>query len=107
VAARIAALLGVGDPAVEEAHEALLQLNGAPTYLRADFDAAQLMRAIRLDNKRGYIPHRPGYIDMILLAGLGQPYQVGDSIIAQVPEDVVLAGIQSRISRLPSSEGQS
>jgi 2-deoxy-scyllo-inosose synthase len=107
VAARIATLLGVGDPAVEEAHEALLLLNGAPTYFRGDFDAGRLMRAIRLDNKRGYIPHRLGCIDMILLAGLGQPHQVGDSIITQVPEDVVLAGIQSRISRLPSSEGQS
>jgi len=107
VAARIAALLGVGDPAVEAAHEALLRLNGAPTYFAAGFDADRLMRAIRLDNKRGYIPHRPGHIDMILLARLGQPYQVGGNIITQVPEDVVLAGIQSRISRLPSSEGQS
>jgi len=107
VAARIATLLGVGDPAVEEAHEALLRRNGAPTCLSADSDANRLMRAIRLDNKRGYIPHRPGHIDMILLARLGQPHQVGGSIIAQVPEDVVLAGIQGRISRLPSSEGQS
>ena len=43
---------------------------------------------------------------MVLLAGLGQPYQTGDSVITQVPEDVVFAGIQSRISRLPSPEGQ-
>ena len=107
VAARVATLFGVGDPAVEEAHEALLLLNGAPTYFRGDFDADRLMRAIRLDNKRGYIPPRLGCVDMILLARLGQPSQAGDSIITQVPEDVVLAGIQSRISRLPSSEGQS
>ena len=107
VAARIATLFGIGDPAVEEAHEALLLLNGAPTYFRGDFDADRLMQAIRLDNKRGYIPHRLGCIDMILLAGLGQPNHADGSIITQVPEDVVLAGIQSRISRLPSSEGQS
>jgi len=43
----------------------------------------------------------------VLLAGLGQPYEASGNIIAQVPEDVVFAGIQSRISRLPSSEGQS
>ena len=106
-AARIATLFGIGDPAVEEAHETLLLLNGAPTYFRGDFDADRLMQAIRLDNKRGYIPHRLGCIDMILLAGLGQPNHADGSIITQVPEDVVLAGIQSRISRLPSSEGQS
>jgi 3-dehydroquinate synthetase len=107
VAARIATLMGVGGPAIEQAHEALLLLNGAPTYFRGDFDADRLMQAIRLDNKRGYVPHRLGCVDMILLAGLGQPHQAGGSIITQVPEDVVLAGIQSRISRLPSSEGQS
>ncbi len=106
VAARIATILGVGDPAVEQAHEALLQRNGAPTHLRAGFAAERLIQAIRLDNKRGYIPHRPGYADMILLARLGQPHQHGGSIITQVPEDVVRAGIQSRISRLAPSEGQ-
>jgi 3-dehydroquinate synthetase len=107
VAARIAAMLGVGDPDTERAHETLLLLNGAPTYLRAGFDADGLMRAIRLDNKRGYVPHRPGCVDMVLLAGPGRPYQADGSLITQVPEDVVWTGIQSRISRLPTSEGQS
>ena len=122
VAARIATMLGIGDPRIEKAHETLLHRNGAPTHFGADllsadflgadsfragFDADQLMQAVRLDNKRGYIPHRPGCIDMILLAGLGQPYQGNGNIIAQVPEDVVFAGIQSRINRLPSPEGQS
>jgi 3-dehydroquinate synthetase len=111
VAARVATLLGIGDPDVEQAHETLLHLNGAPTCYSAELfsagsEAGQLMQAIRLDNKRGYVPHRPGCIDMILLAGLGQPYQAGGTIIAQVPEDVVFAAIQSRISQLPSPEGQ-
>src|SRR6516162_9966089 len=107
VAARIATMLGIGDPAVEKAHETLLHRNGAPTYFNSGPEAGHLMQAIRLDNKPGYIPHRPGCIDMILLAGLGQPYEASGNIIAQVPEDVVFAGIQSRISRLPSPEGQS
>ena len=107
VAARIATLLGIGDPAIEKAHETLLHRNGAPTYFNSGPEAGHLMQAIRLDNKRGYIPHRPGCIDMILLAGLGQPYEASGNIIAQAPEDVVFAGIQSRISRLPSPEGQS
>jgi 3-dehydroquinate synthetase len=107
VAARIATILGIGDPDTERAHEALLLRNGAPTYLCADFDADRLMRAIRLDNKRGYVPHRPGCVDMVLLAGPGRPYQASGSFITQVPEDVVWTGIQSRLSRLPTSEGQS
>jgi len=107
VAARIATLLGIGDPEIEKAHEALLHRNGAPTYFNSGLEASHLMQAIRLDNKRGYVPHRPGCVDMILLAGLGRPYEASGNIIAQVPEDVVFAGIQSRISRLPSPEGQS
>ena len=41
---------------------------------------------------------------------VGQQYQDGTSpgdVLTQVPEDVVWTGIQSRISRLPTSEGQS
>jgi 3-dehydroquinate synthetase len=106
VAARIATILGCGDPAAERAHEALLELNGAPTMFPAGLTADHLMQAIRLDNKRGYLPHTPGHVDMILLAGLGQPHQSGGSIITQVPEDLVLAGMQSRISGLTPTEAQ-
>src|SRR5215469_12055603 len=45
VAARIATLLGIGDPAIERAHEALLHRNGAPTYFSADLFRADLFRA--------------------------------------------------------------
>ncbi|HUY46781.1 MAG TPA: 2-deoxy-scyllo-inosose synthase [Streptosporangiaceae bacterium] len=106
VAARIASLLGVGDPVIEMAHESLLQLNGSPTFLRAGLTTDHLMQVIRLDNKRGYRPQRNGHIDMILLADLGQPYQTGGSIITQVPEGLVHAGIESRINRLTTAEGQ-
>lgn len=105
VAARIATTLGVGDPAAEQAHESLLRLNGAPTMLRAGLTADRLLQAIRLDNKRGYIPHTPGHIDMILLASLGRPHLSGGSIITQVPENLVRAGIQSRVNRLAPAEG--
>jgi hypothetical protein len=43
---------------------------------------------------------------MILLAGLGQPYLPGGSIITQVPEGLVHAGIESRINHLTTPEGQ-
>jgi 3-dehydroquinate synthetase len=106
VAGHIASLLGVGDPVIELAHESLLELNGAPTFLRAGLTADHLMQAIRLDNKRGYRPYKAGYVDMILLAGLGQPYLPGGSIITQVPEGLVHAGIESRINHLTTPEGQ-
>jgi 3-dehydroquinate synthase/2-deoxy-scyllo-inosose synthase len=107
VAGHIASLLGVGDPVIELAHESLLELNGAPTFLRAGLTADHLMQAIRLDNKRGYVEDRPGHVDMVLLAGLGQPCQSGGSMITQVPEDVVIAGIQSRVNPLTNPEDQS
>ena len=106
VAARIATIMGIGGPAVERAHAALLLRNGAPVRFGADLDAGRLMRAVRLDNKRGYLPPRAGHIDMVLLAGLGRPHRAGQNIITQVPDDLVFAGIQSRIGRLTSPEGQ-
>lgn len=104
VAARIAASLGIAGPEVEQAHEALLARNGAPTMLPACTEPSRLMEAVGLDNKRGYVPHRPGYVDMVLLERLGQPHLTDGSIITQVPQDLVMAAINSRISQLTSSE---
>jgi 3-dehydroquinate synthetase len=98
VAARIAASLDFGDPDVEKMHERLLTLNGAPTRFPASITADRLMDVIRLDNKRGYVPPKPGCIDMVLLDGPGLPHHTGDSYITQVRQDVVLAAIESRTS---------
>ena len=98
VAARIATSLGFGDPDLESTHEVLLGLNGAPTMFPAYLSPDQLLEAVRLDNKRGYIPYKPGCVDMVLLDGPGRPHQTGGSYITQVPEDVVIAAIQSRFS---------
>jgi 3-dehydroquinate synthetase len=98
VAARIAALLGLQDPAVEAAHQHLLERNGAPTTFPPGLTVPALMEAIRKDNKRGYLPPRRGYVDMVLLDGLGRPHRSGGSIITQVPEDVVITAIQTRLS---------
>lgn len=107
VAARIAASLGFADPYLETAHEALLQRNGAPVRFPGHLEPERLMKAISLDNKRGYIPHQPGHIDMILLDRLGQPHQPDGSIITQVPHDVVMAAIQSRTGQLSHSRRSS
>ena len=98
VAARIATLLGHVDRAVEAAHQHLLERNGAPTMFPPGLTVPALMETIRKDNKRGYLPPRRGYVDMVLLDGLGRPHRSGGSIITQVPEDVVITGIQTRLS---------
>lgn len=104
VAARIAASLGIADPGLEDAHETLLNLNGAPASFPAYLEPDRLMEMVRLDNKRGYIPHRPGHVDMVLLDGLGRTHLAGGSVITHVPEGVVMAAIQSRASQLTPSE---
>jgi 3-dehydroquinate synthase/2-deoxy-scyllo-inosose synthase len=104
VAARVATSLGFGDPDLESAHEALLSLNGAPTMFPAYLSPGQFIEAVRLDNKRGYIPHQPGHVDMVLLDGPGRPHQTGGSFITQVPEDVVMAAIHNRFSQPIPSE---
>ena len=98
VAARIATLLGHLDPAVETAHQHLLERNGAPTAFPPGLTVPALMETIRQDNKRGHVPPRGGYVDMLLLDALGKPRRSGGSIITQVPEDVVITGIQTRLS---------
>jgi 3-dehydroquinate synthetase len=104
VAARIAVSLGFGDPAVEKVHEDLLIRNGAPTAFPSPLTPGQLMAAIRLDNKRGYLPHRTGYVDMVLLDSLGKPHYADGSYIVQVPEDVVLDAIESRTTQVAPTE---
>ncbi|MGW1199323.1 2-deoxy-scyllo-inosose synthase [Streptomyces sp. NPDC002536] len=95
VAARISGELGLLGPDDEKAHRILLELNGAPTQLPGELDADRLLEAVRLDNKRGYVPARPGTVDMIILDGLGRPHWVGDNVITQIDEAVVRAGIEA------------
>ena len=94
VAARVAVELGMLSRADEDCHEELLQRNGAPTQT-ADVDPRDVLRVVALDNKRGYIPDRPGCHGMILLAGLGQAHRSGTSLITPVAEDVLLAGLDA------------
>jgi 3-dehydroquinate synthetase len=96
VAARISASLGFLGSEDEKAHELLLALNGTPVMFPAGLPAESILAAMRLDNKRGYIPARDRHIDMILLNQLGQPHLDRGGIITQVPEDVVLAAIRTR-----------
>lgn len=95
VAARVSVELGYLDPADEAAHRRLLELNGAPTLMPDGLDLEAVMDAVRLDNKRGYIPHSDGKCDMVLLDALGRPHHTGESLMTQVDEGVIRSAIQS------------
>lgn len=93
-AARMSRELGGLDDSDEAAHRELLGRNGAPTTADG-FATEDVLELIRLDNKRGYVPHRAGACDFILLDGLGRPRISDGSMITQVDEDTVRAGIAS------------
>lgn len=101
VAARVSTLLGYLDRGDEEAHRVLLERNGAPTRFPDALGIEDILRAVRLDNKRGYLRPQPGRCDLILLDGLGKPHLGENSLINQIDESVVREGLESVTSRDP------
>jgi 3-dehydroquinate synthetase len=103
VAGRAARLLGIAGDEVETAHEELLRAAGAPVTVPPLPDR-QVREVLYRDNKRGYLPPRPGHVDMVLLEGPGALHQPagarrrdGQPVpVTQVPEAVVLEAIRSR-----------
>ncbi|MCX4098713.1 2-deoxy-scyllo-inosose synthase [Nocardia sp. alder85J] len=102
VAARVSCLLGLMDESDAEAHRILLERNGSPVALPGQLTVDEILAVVRRDNKRGYVPARPGAADMIVLEGLGRPHWVGDNIITQVDEDILRSAINSYLPE-PSS----
>ena len=103
VAARVSRLLGHLDTEVEAAHHALLVRNGAPVHLPADVNENALMDVIQYDNKRGYLPARPGTTDLVLLAGLGRPLVHGDSLLTRVDDQLLRQAIRSTTPATPKA----
>lgn len=101
-AARVAVLQGYMSRADEAAHRELLERNGGPTEFPDTLQVDDIVRTVRLDNKRGYVRPRPGTCDLVLLDGLGRPHHEGGRLITQVDEEVVRAGIESVMSRQPA-----
>ncbi len=104
-AARVSRELGLLDHDAQAAHRRLLELNGAPTTLPPELDTEEVLGAMRLDNKRGYVPGRTGSYDLILLAGLGRPHRPGGDHLTQVDEDTVRAGIAAVLATQPALVG--
>jgi 3-dehydroquinate synthetase len=95
-AARISNLLGYLESSDAALHQDLLFRNGAPTTLGGILGIEEILGGVRLDNKRGYLRPRRGMCDFILLDGLGKPHRdEGGSLMTQVDEEVVRAGIES------------
>jgi 3-dehydroquinate synthase/2-deoxy-scyllo-inosose synthase len=101
-AARVSGLLGYLSRSDEAAHRFLLQRNGAPTKLPDSLAVEEILRTVRLDNKRGYLRSREGMCDFILLDGLGMPHRGEGTLISQVDEEIVRAGIESVLRREPA-----
>jgi 3-dehydroquinate synthase/2-deoxy-scyllo-inosose synthase len=95
IAARVAHRLDALDTRSEWTHWELLELNGAPTALPAGVEPGHVLGVSRLDNKRGYLRQRAGHRDMILLEGLGLPLRCGDSLLTQVPEQLLAESLDA------------
>lgn len=94
-AARISRLLGYLSLSDEAAHKDLLQRNGAPGPLIDFWNVEEILRCVRLDNKRGYRPSQPNKCDFILLDELGMPHRDHGGLIVQVDEELVRPAIES------------
>ena len=97
-AARMSNLLGYLSSNDVSLHRELLLRNGAPTSLSGTLRMEEILTGVGLDNKRGYLRPRMGKRDFILLDGLGKPHRDEGSLITQVDEGVVRAGIESILS---------
>ncbi len=95
VAARISCMLGMLSQREEEVHLTLLRRNGAPTRVPRHVGAQELLELMAHDNKRGYLPPVRGKYDMVLLERLGVPHRTDGTVLTQVDEDTVRAGIEA------------
>ncbi|RST19225.1 hypothetical protein E2C00_02835 [Streptomyces sp. WAC05374] len=90
VAARIAVLLGLLDPAAERAHHELMERWGAPRELPAPLTTDALAAALRRGAPGGPVPvPNAGPARMVLLDGLGAPHVVRGRMLTEVDDDVL------------------
>lgn len=93
--AAVSRRLGLLSQSDLDAHLTLLQANGAITAVPPSYSTETLLSIMRRDNKRGYLPHTPGKMDVVLLEQLGRPNRTGKTVLTQVDEADVRAAIES------------
>jgi 3-dehydroquinate synthase/2-deoxy-scyllo-inosose synthase len=92
--ARISRGLGYLSDHEVDIHSALLDAIGAPTRLPADLAVADILAALRFDNKRGYLAEIPGSVHLVMLKALGSPLWTGGKPLTLVPEAAVEAALE-------------
>ncbi|HEX7682458.1 MAG TPA: 2-deoxy-scyllo-inosose synthase [Trinickia sp.] len=98
VAAEVAGRLGMLCEADREVHHRLLTRNGLACRLPEGVTVAAVMKLLRTDNKRGYVPSRAGEVAMILLEGLGAPHGQIDRPLTLVESSLIQACIEATLS---------
>ena len=89
----IARRMGMLEASDFHMHQTLLRANGSPIAIPAALETEHLLRIMRRDNKRGYLPKQEGAIDMVLLEALGRPHMTGNTVITHVEERDVRAAL--------------
>lgn len=92
-AAEVSHALGILSAADLAAHRSTLDAAGLEWTVPEHISTEQIMRVIGFDNKRGYLPGRPGHVSMVLLERLGQPVVTSGLPLRLVPLPVLAAAI--------------
>ena len=65
-------------------HQDLLRANGSPLVIPPELGTEHLLRIMRRDNKRGYLPPQEGTIEMVLLEAPGRLHRTGNAGLTPV-----------------------
>lgn len=84
-------------PLAYQQHQQLLSLAGEVAMPRRRVLLANLLASLDLDNKRGHLPCRKGYIQMVMLQAIGTPKKTHGKPLAYVP----LSQIRQALKTLP------
>lgn len=98
IATRVAIKLGYLDPSAEPVLEDLARRNGARLMLPPGPSDQEILAALDADNKRGRLPEKARYVDLVLLDDFGKLHYTDGVPLTQVHEDTVLEAFRSRIS---------
>lgn len=103
-AGRIATALGMLDDGGMHAHTQVVEALGIPDRLPVGLEVAEIVDAVRMDNKRGYLPLAPDQVAMVLLRGLGAPAGPAERPLVALPMAMVEGVVAELADRAPVRE---
>lgn len=96
--ARAAMESGLLSPADMQAHRDLIAAAaGCSLTIPDTLPTSEILRLLGHDNKRGYLPPRDGFVDMVQLTGLGEPVVTDGRALAQVPVATIARAIDAEL----------